>query len=100
MLSLISSSLKVKLAAWSVDSVGIENEGRFGEDTCGSNLDFWLQYLLFITVDIKDRHRIGLAIHCCQSFFEHHSKCSIPQMRYLFACTLAECFESLGDAHS
>jgi hypothetical protein len=44
-----------------------------------------------------DRKLLSLVLRVCKSFFDYHAKCSIPQMKSLFASVVAECAESLGD---
>jgi hypothetical protein len=65
-----------------------------------SGFDFWEQYLVTLASDMRDRQLVGLALQICKSFFDYHAKCSIPQMKSLFASVVADCAESLGDMHS
>ncbi|KAF2476223.1 uncharacterized protein BDR25DRAFT_211187, partial [Lindgomyces ingoldianus] len=48
---------------------------------------------------MNDRRRLGTVISSCLQFFRLHSECSIPQLKYVFATTLAGCYDDLGDIH-
>ncbi|KAK6356003.1 hypothetical protein TWF718_000376 [Orbilia javanica] len=65
-----------------------------------STLDFWFQYTLhFLKEDMLSRERIGVAILCCNKFFQRHPESKIWQLRYTLSDSLSECYEEIGDMH-
>jgi CHAT domain-containing protein len=64
---------------------------------CASGFDFWGHYLRIFASDMRDRQLLSLVLRVCKNFFDYHAKCSIPQMKSLFASVVADCAESLGD---
>ncbi|KAK4232628.1 Separin [Podospora fimiseda] len=65
-----------------------------------SPFEFWLQYLDLIKDDMNSRTRLGLALFCLTRFFERYSRCSIPELKFVLATSLAECYEACGDIHA
>ncbi|KXX81509.1 Separin [Madurella mycetomatis] len=65
-----------------------------------SSFEFWLKYLDLIDGDMNSRTRLGLALSCPTRFFERHSKCSMPGLKFTLASSLAESYKECSDTNA